>query len=438
MAAGDPVRMMTVAPEPKPPSPEQLEVLQQRCAAADLSLIRREPEPDFFEEWESYVVEFPCGRDKRQIFLSDSDDVEALLSIQFEKFSFLSDYEVLVSRADQRLEAPVRPLAAPAARLLRLFGVEDLLDDAEQINAGTTIANCSKIFGGASVELKLQTPSRECRQLLRVSGRPGMLTLLISGLDLQTHDQATETLKKLSTALFVQIDASYGVALTLMPRRRTVVRRRRRPESTDPATITFPEQEYDDAPASLYFYGREAMRMPLLQFLAFYQTIEFYFPTYSQAAARRRIRNILKDPAFRPDRDSDLARVLTTIDPVGRFGLGDERAQLLATISECVDPQELRLFIEAAEDMKVFLSTKNKTLTDVRLPIENTELDLRQSVTERIYDIRCRIVHTKGTRRDVDLLLPNSKEAAMLGHDIELVQFLARKTLIAASSKLVI
>ena len=132
-----------------------------------------------------------------------------------------------------------------------------------------------------------------------------------------------------------------------------------------------------------------------------------------------------------------MARVLTTVDPVGRFGLGDERAQLLATINECVDPQELRLFIEAAEDMKVFLSTKNKALTDVRLPIENTELDLRQPVAERIYDIRCRIVHTKGTRRDVDLLLPNSKEAAMLGHDIELVQFLARKTLIAASSKLV-
>jgi hypothetical protein len=38
--------------------------------------------------------------------------------------------------------------------------------------------------------------------------------------------------------------------------------------------------------------------MPLLQFLAFYQVIEFYFPTYSQAEAHRKLKAILKDPPF--------------------------------------------------------------------------------------------------------------------------------------------
>jgi hypothetical protein len=176
--------------------------------------------------------------------------------------------------------------------------------------------------------------------------------------------------------------------------------------------------------------------MPLLQFLAFYQTIEFYFPTYSQAAARRRIRLILKDPSFRADQDAQLTRILTTVDPSSRFGLGDEKAQLTATINECVDPRELREFIEDSEDMKDFLKSKHKALTDVRLPVDNQNSDLRQPLAERIYDIRCRIVHTKGSRVDVDLLLPSSREAAMLGHDIELVQFVALKTLMATSAAL--
>ena len=57
---------------------------------------------------------------------------------------------------------------------------------------------------------------------------------------------------------------------------------------------------------SLYWYGTSARGMPLLQFLAFYQCIEFYFPTYIQAEARRQVRNALKDRTFRVERDADI------------------------------------------------------------------------------------------------------------------------------------
>jgi hypothetical protein len=437
MAVVGPVRLGSLGSESQPPLPEQVNQMHQRCDAAKLALILRPPEEMILGDWDLYVVEFPAGREKRSVFLYDSDDFETLLSFPFEKFSFLADYEAIVSRDDRAIEAPIRQLVPAPSTLTELFRGEDDADDREELGPGTVIITAKKRIAEATVEISIQTPSAEAQRLLRgVATRRGMLTLSVRSVHVSTHDEATRNLRTLSTALFVQIDANYGVGITLLPRRKMMRRRRRRVPSNEPATINFPEQEYDDAPASLYFYGREATRIPLLQFLAFYQTVEFYFPVYSQAAARRRIRNILKDPTFRPDRDSDLARLLTTVDPGGRFGLGDERAQLLATVNECVDPQELRVFIESSGEMKAFLSTKNKALTDVRLPIENHDLDLRQAVAERIYDIRCRIVHTKGMRRDVDLLLPNSKEAAMLGHDIELVQFVALKTLIAASSKL--
>ncbi len=38
--------------------------------------------------------------------------------------------------------------------------------------------------------------------------------------------------------------------------------------------------------------------MPLLQFLAYYQSIEYYFPMYSGREAQEKIKNLVKDPSF--------------------------------------------------------------------------------------------------------------------------------------------
>jgi hypothetical protein len=52
-------------------------------------------------------------------------------------------------------------------------------------------------------------------------------------------------------------------------------------------------------------------------------------------------------------------------------------------------------------------------------------------VASRIYDLRCRIVHTKDDA-EIELLLPFSTDLAHIKYDIDLVEFLARKVLIAS------
>lgn len=56
-------------------------------------------------------------------------------------------------------------------------------------------------------------------------------------------------------------------------------------------------------------------------------------------------------------------------------------------------------------------------------------------MSKRIYEIRCKIVHTKADARDpeVELLLPFSKEADLLQFDIDLIQYVAQQVLIAGS-----
>ena len=69
---------------------------------------------------------------------------------------------------------------------------------------------------------------------------------------------------------------------------------------------------------------------------------------------------------------------------------------------------------------------------------QNEGSDLITQVCNRVYDIRCKIVHTKEDYQtdSLDILLPFSKEAEQLVYDIELIQYLSQKVLISASTKL--
>ncbi len=64
--------------------------------------------------------------------------------------------------------------------------------------------------------------------------------------------------------------------------------------------------------------------------------------------------------------------------------------------------------------------------------------ELLEAIAGRIYDIRCKIVHTKesGPGDDFGLLLPFSSEAENLGHDTALLQMIARSALISGSRPL--
>jgi len=119
-------------------------------------------------------------------------------------------------------------------------------------------------------------------------------------------------------------------------------------------------------------------------------------------------------------------------------GFGDERSQLRATLNACLDSEDIRSFLNEYEERIKFFSAKQKRLTDYKIPLSNKDADLRTPVADLIYDIRCKIVHTKNESMegDVELLLPFSKEAELLFHDIELIQYVAKKVLVAASAPL--
>jgi hypothetical protein len=74
-------------------------------------------------------------------------------------------------------------------------------------------------------------------------------------------------------------------------------------------------------------------------------------------------------------------------------------------------------------------------ITGVRVIVTgDSQPSLTRQIAERIYDLRCRIVHSKESHTDAEPLHPFGPEAKRLRHDMNLIRFVAHHVL-ASSSK---
>jgi hypothetical protein len=380
------------------------------------------------EDGDHYAtLAMPAGRDTRKLYLRTLRQLREVLATRFDRYVVLPPYEAICSYEDGTIEALIRPLRGSTGKWLlrRLRGEQVswtdnrmpepiLLQESEENGIGVSIGHRSADFEA-------------------LSSRMSSLTVTLTNTGIARHEEAVALLEKISNALFFEIEIKFNIPIALQ-RIRPLVRPRSRLPSERPE-LAFPASEYDPQPMSLYWYARSAAGMPLLQYLALYQVLEFYFPIYAQQDVHQRLKNILRNPGFNPHSDSDVGRLVSLLRGAkGRTN--DERTQLKATLQACIHEQELRDFVNNDEERSGFL-TKDRGLNAHRLQWSNKESDLRSEVATRIYDIRCKIVHTKNEDAgEAELLLPFSKEAESLHFDIELIQFAAREVLIANSRPL--
>jgi hypothetical protein len=370
-------------------------------------------------------VQMPNGRSTRPLVITAAR-IDKVLSVPFEAVSFIGRFDAIFSRSEGWIEAVVQSAMTFPLDVRRLAGV----------GWNDEVPNPILQVGSKKATLTLGEPSEILRVL--VFGNP-RIALRIDGLNVARHDSAQDALEKFANSLFFQIDSVRGIPVMLRGLRRHGLAHTTRVGRRDgPPRIGFPESEFDPEPMALYWYARSAVQMPLLQFLAFYQVLEFYFSKYAAAEARTRIQNTLKDPQFDPYNERDIGKVLAVAGyGAGRGGYADERSQLKATVRSCADPETVRTYVFSEKNAE-FFGKKAPGLTNTLLRPVLSDDDLLEAVAQRIYDIRCKIVHTKeiGDREEVRLLLPFSPEAERLSRDLALIHLIARSALISGSRKL--
>lgn len=210
----------------------------------------------------------------------------------------------------------------------------------------------------------------------------------------------------------------------------------RRVEGELSELLEFPKHEYDSEALAYFWAARAARHAPHFQFLSFYQVLEYYFRTFAKRSSAERVKNILRDPTFRSDRHSDVTKLIEACEAGENLG---EREQLCLTLTSCVAEEDLREWLEGDLNRKEFLTTKKgKKVSECMIPLKETSGGLLRACAQRIYDIRCKIVHSGAASKEEGggNILPLSHSETGLYADIDLVEFFAVKVIIANATNL--
>ncbi|WP_163275225.1 hypothetical protein [Cellulomonas iranensis] len=395
---------------------------------------------DFFDEPE-LRIDMPCGRDTRPVHLelSNADKFEA---IGFENIRFLEGLWAIIDGDNEIVEGRIRGFGRPSslASLRYIPGAEPISSRTADLEDEDSEGSHLRVDG---VRVRVEDPKLGWIELSPISPTLAALTGMSGpgGYSIKTpcgpgisHDDAKELLESRAHSLMFDLDLRYSVPLELVPYRR---HRRRRPVTRLTEAPTFPANRYASEPLALYRYGRSAQGLPLLEFLAYYQAIEYFFPYYSGIAAIGAVRTELLDPRFQVGDDGAVARLIALTRSSTR-GSMSEKDQLRATLSECTDEVWLETHITADTQTRDHFCANKQALSGVRKIQLGGSVDLRHQVADRIYEIRCRIVHAKqdGGDSGVELLLPSSDEAAALDPDIALTRAIAQRAIIARAQLL--
>ncbi|GAB2767865.1 hypothetical protein GCM10027020_20890 [Nocardioides salsibiostraticola] len=387
-------------------------------------------------------VEYPSGREVRRVTYAPQDAV-FLEGIDLASVRFLPDLLAIVNTLTGDIEAQVRTRNM-TTNLRRIPGFEELEsvendgeEPAEETPFFRRVRNWRLCVERDGVKLELGTASDYFRAVRGISRRSNVVTLKLSGLEHEKTDATAESLRKLSDSFFFDLDVRYGAVIELVAGWSRTNRIRLRPDSvTRPAD--FPVNRYPSQPIGLYRYGRSAQGLPLLSFLAFYQVLEYFFPIFTQDEVTRKVQQTIRNPLFDASDNLSIVRLVEAMRPTIKFGMS-EREQLRAAIRRCLDGDSILRYINSSEMAKDHFCNKKQAVAGL-LPLRmgSSNADIRDQVADRIYDIRCRIVHTKsdGGEGGVELLMPTGPEARSLAPDIELVRLAAQEAIIAGASPL--
>lgn len=384
------------------------------------------------EQNDSFRVRFPRERGFKYITVSSVNQAKELYDLPLDDFVFLKDYNAICSYESNYIEATIEPLAriTNLIMLRKIFGHEGngLHDDKRNITPITTKYETE----GGVFEIELSSVSEIGVLLTEEYNHP--VSLKIKGFNISTHNGAVKILENISNAIFLQIELLRNFPLSLS--RDKELTGGYSPKVEEPIDLIFPTSIYDSEPMSLYWYAKNARKNPLIEFLAYYQCIEYYYPIYSNIELKRRIQNVLKNPSFDYHNDTDISRIMNIIERSNTVD-SSEKNQLISVLEHTIEPSQLKEFIMLNKGLNEYYSKKENRdslkVSEFKINSNQKGSDYLVSIANRIYDIRCNIVHRKvGTEEEGESrLMPFSSNTKLLKYDIELVKFISQHVLIS-------
>ena len=192
---------------------KSLEKLEQRAKKAGRAFEAREIKYENDLEL-IYYIYIPAGPVERRIYVgSRAND---FLSIDFEKYTFLGDFDTIVDLATGEIEAALTSREGMGNSFIeRQLGFRSMsaLEVDQDVNEGKDFVLQAESTDG--IRLEISKGSEALRVLALRGGSVSSLSLKIYLGKPQDHDTALSTLEAISNALFFQIDLERGATLSL-------------------------------------------------------------------------------------------------------------------------------------------------------------------------------------------------------------------------------
>jgi hypothetical protein len=386
------------------------------------------------------ILKIKIGKARVFTYVNLNEEIAQLAverDINFLDYRYVEGYEAIWSQEHDVIECEVE-LPQRGFPFERMFRSNENASETGKLYIDTHLPNVKVELSEVTDEfhlLDLYKDTGRSRPIMRADRfdrrKSWSTSLKVTGMNVTNHDKAKEVIETIFSSICFQFDCKTNLPLMLAVER-NYSRIKTDKSSTENLELTAINQKYDSEALSLYWYAQSALGMPLLQYLALYQVIEFYYPIYSELAAQKKVANTLKDPCFNSHNEKDIARIFNIVKSAS--SAKSELSQLESTFKECVDAGLLRDWLKSESKREEYFRSKNAVkLSEYKVHSNSDDDDLLRQVWQRFYNIRCRIVHTKGAEGELEVLHPQSKEVKFLEYDIELANFLAHRVLISSS-----
>ncbi|MGA4732164.1 hypothetical protein ACPB67_32565 [Micromonospora taraxaci] len=213
------------------------------------------------------------------------------------------------------------------------------------------------------------------------------------------------------------------------PRLHEPLRERERvptPRQGESTTLRFPPQIVDARASALFVRAEDAVSL-VSRYLSYYQSIEYFLPFSDERTSINRLRRDIFSPGFDLGNETSLLKLVRTI---GKQTSRSERESFKDLIGLALTQEKAEAVVKVARSRHQDHFSKRGPIAHIGL-INTSEhaknKDTVNEIAERIYDLRCRIVHSKaaGGTAGTDPLFPTDHEANFLAPDIELIRLVA-------------
>lgn len=425
---------------------ERLAKIHQRASSAGVPCVWH---GTFGDRPPTLKLKLPDGT-SGMVFDINESNADSFAKVPFEHISVLPKYKAYWNERDKEILATLHVKNGSRRDLWALPSVASTLNDVTDSTPEAIyfdqldrrLSNIRFTPGPKDGRLTFQRPGSVTQVHLYsppetnpiLGDNTGGVTLHIEGAHSRSVTEAEKLLFDLAHAIFFKLDATYAITLQIVDREQFVLRLEEKLESPAEDVAQLPERRFPPDAIALYMYARTIRGYPVLEYLVLYQVIEHCMLAFSRSDVVENLRTHLENPSFDINDRVALSQLIGAERHGGRGNIS-EREQVRLTMQTCVTTDSIREFLKLNKKTADFIAAEPLPLGAHVVAAKYGQDRLPNQVADRIYDLRCRIVHAKGDAlaQANGPLLATSPEADQLYPDLLLLRFVARQVLISSS-----